>query len=206
MGSISKFLLAASVLVLAACDSDNDSPPPVPGTTVQILHASPDAPAVNVFVDGAEALSGVDFKQSSGWLDVDAGTYSVDVQGILPGDDVSVIGPADLTFDADTINTVVALNDVANIEPVILTQPDTPVSAGSARVWVLHGARNVQDLVGGPVDVYVTAPGADWARSTSRRRSRPTARPSCRPVITRSASVSARPAMPTSCWPSIRAR
>jgi hypothetical protein len=161
MTSLNKFLLAASFLVLAACDSDDDLPPPVPGTTVQILHASPDAPAVNVFVDGAEALSGVDFKQSSGWLDLDAGTYSVDVQGILPGGDQSVIGPADLTFEADTINTVVALNNVANIEPVILTQPDTPVSAGAARVWVLHGARNVQDLVMGPVDVYVTVPGAD---------------------------------------------
>ncbi len=83
------------------------------------------------------------------------------MQGILPGGNASVIGPADLTFVGDTINTVVALNDVQNIEPVVLTQPRTPVSAGAARVWVLHAARNVQDLVMGPVDVYVTAPDAD---------------------------------------------
>jgi hypothetical protein len=161
MTSLNKFLLVASFFVLAACDSSDDLPPPVPATTVQILHASPDAPAVDVLVDGAEALAGVDFKQSSGWLGLDAGTYSVEVQGILPGGNATVIGPADLTFEADTINTVVALNDVLNIEPVVLTQPDTPVSAGAARVWILHGARNVQDLVMGPVDVYVTAPGAD---------------------------------------------
>ena len=57
MSSFNKFLLAASFLVLAACDSDDDLPP-VPTTTVQILHASPDAPAVDVFVDGAHATDG----------------------------------------------------------------------------------------------------------------------------------------------------
>lgn len=165
MTPANKFLLAASFLVLAACDSNDDDPPPitppVPSTTVQILHASPDAPPVDILVDGDEALTGVDFKQSSGWLSLGSGTYSVEVQGILPGGNATVIGPADLTFDGDTINTVVALNDVQNIEPLVLTQPRTPVSAGAARVWVLHAARNVQDLVMGPVDVYVTAPGAD---------------------------------------------
>jgi hypothetical protein len=167
MNQLSKLLVAASVFVLAACDSnDNDPPPvnlPVPSTTVQILHASPDAPAVDVLVDGEVALTDVDYKDSSGWGDFGAGTYSIEVQGILPGGNATVIGPADLTFEGDTINTVVALNDVLNIEPLVLTQPRTPVSAGAARVWVLHAARNVQDLVQGPVDVYVTAPDADLA-------------------------------------------
>jgi hypothetical protein len=165
MKNARKILLAASVLVLAACDSDNnDAPPidpPVPSSTVQVLHASPDAPAVDVLVDGETALNNVDYKVSSGWAEIDAGTYSVEVQGILPDGNITVIEPADLTFEADTINTVVALDDVQNIEPLLLTQPGTPVSAGAARVWVLHAARNVQDLVMGPVDVYVTAPDAD---------------------------------------------
>jgi hypothetical protein len=165
MNHLGKLIVAAGALVLAACDSDdNDTPPvqpPAPSTIVQILHASPDAPAVDVLVNGEVALTGVDYKDSSGWGDFDAGTYSVEVQGILPGGNAPVIGPADLAFEADTINTVVALNDVQNIEPLVLTQPDTPVSAGAARVWVLHAANNVQALVGGPVDVYVTAPDAD---------------------------------------------
>lgn len=165
MNNLSKLLVASSVLILAACDSDDNDPapvePPAPGTIVQIVHASPDAPAVDVLLNGEVALTGVDYKDSSGWGDFDAGTYSVEVQGILPGGNAAVIGPADLTFEADTINTVVALNDVQNIEPIVLTQPDTAVSAGAARVWVLHAANNVQTLVGGPVDVYVTAPDAD---------------------------------------------
>jgi hypothetical protein len=167
MSNTLKFFLAVSACALAACDSNDDDAapvePPVPTATVQVLHASPNAPAVNIVVDGEEALSEVDYKDSSGWITVDEGTYSVEVQGVLPGGTPTVIGPADLTFDGDTINTVVALNDVQNIEPLVLTQPSTPVSAGAARVWVLHAASNVQDLVGGPVDVYVTAPGADLA-------------------------------------------
>ena len=160
MNYLSGLLIAASVFVLAACDSNgNDSP--TPAATVQIVHASPDAPAVDVLIDGEEALSAVDYKDSSGWISLVPGTYSVEVQGILPGGNATVIGPAELTFDSATINTVVALDDVQDIESIVLTQPRTPVSAGAARVWVLHAARNVQDLVQGPVDVYVTAPDAD---------------------------------------------
>jgi len=165
MNCASKILIAANLLILAACDSnDNDTSPvdpPVSSAAVQVLHASPDAPAVDVVVNGEVALNDLDYKQSSGWGSLGAGTYSVEIQGILPGGNATVIGPADLTFEGDTINTVVALNDVQNIEPLVLTQPRTPVSAGAARVWILHAARNVQDLVMGPVDVYVTAPGAD---------------------------------------------
>ena len=161
MNNLSKLLVASSILMLAACDSDDNDPAPT--TTLQVLHASPNAPAVDVLVNGEEALSDVDYKDSSGWLSLDAGTYSVEVQGILPDGNAPVIGPVDLAFEADTVNTVVALNDLQNIEPVVLTQPDTPVSAGAARVWVLHAAANVQELVGGPVDVYVTAPDADLA-------------------------------------------
>jgi hypothetical protein len=164
MNHLSKFLVVAGALALAACDSSDNDPPPVnlpaATTVVQILHASPDAPAVDVVVDGEEVLSDVDYKDASGWVTLDSGTYSIDVQAILPGGNLSVLG-ADLTFEDDTINTVVALNDVQNLEPLVLTQPGTAVSAGAARVWVLHAANNVQQLVGGPVDVYVTAPGAD---------------------------------------------
>lgn len=166
MNNTFRIILAASAITLAACDSnDDDAPvePSVPSATVQVLHASPNAPAVNIAVDGEEALTGIDYKDSSGWITVDEGSYSVEVQAILPGGTPTVIGPADLTFDGDTINTVVALNDVQNIEPLVLTQPSEPVSAGAARVWVLHAASNVQDLVMGPVDVYVTAPDADLA-------------------------------------------
>jgi hypothetical protein len=155
------------MLVLAACSSDNDNPqptppiePPVATLKLQVLHGSPDAPAVNVLVDGGEVLSDVDYKVGSGQLTLDEGTYSVQVDGILPGGNATVIGPVDLDLAADTIYTVVAVNNVAAIEPVVISQPDIAVAAGSARLFVLHGAADAPQ-----VDVFVTAPGADLTAS-----------------------------------------
>ena len=47
-----------------------------------MLHASPDAPAVNVLVDGAETLAGVDYKAASAELEITEGTHSIQVDGI----------------------------------------------------------------------------------------------------------------------------
>lgn len=159
----SKFIAVCSVLLLAAC-SDNDSllvqqpttDVPTPSFKVQVLHGSPDAPPVNVLVNDSQVLGNVDYKVGSALLSLDEGTYSIRVDGILPGDDETVIGPVDLDFAADTVYTIAAVNSVASIEPVVLSRPDTAVAAGAARLHVLHAAAAAPS-----VDVYVTTPGAD---------------------------------------------
>ena len=160
-------LLAVAALGLAACDSGDSvtpfvgSPPaPIPTADLQVLHASPDAPPVNILVNGSAALTDVDYKVGSGRLAINEGTYTIAVEGILPGGNATVIGPVDLTFAGDTINTIVAVGDVANIQPVVVTQPRDPVSAGAARLNVLHATEAAPQ-----VDVYVTTPGADLAAS-----------------------------------------
>jgi hypothetical protein len=166
MNTSTKLLVLASALFVAACSSDNDTPeqtppaPPAPTSKIQVLHGSPDAPTVDVLADGSVLLSEVDYKTSSPVLTLDAGTYSIAIEGILPGGNATVIGPVDLTFDADTVYTIAAVNDVASIEPVVISRPDTAVSAGSARLFVLHGA-----VAAPEVDVYVTAPNADLTAS-----------------------------------------
>jgi len=162
MKFLSNFMVVGSMLMLAACDSDNDNVqvPPAATLKVQVLHGSPDAPAVNVLVDGGTVLSDVDFKTGSQELALAEGTYSVQVDGILPGGNQAVIGPVDLDLAADTIYTIAAVNDVASIEPVIISQPDIAVGAGAARLFVLHGAAAAPQ-----VDVYVTVPDAALAGS-----------------------------------------
>jgi hypothetical protein len=115
---------------------------------------------VDVLVNGTAALTDVDYKDGSAALELDVGDYSIQVDGSTPGGPVTVIGPVTLTFAADTLYSIVAVGDVANIEPVILDQPDTAVAAGSARLRVLHAAPMAPQ-----VDVYATAPGADLTAS-----------------------------------------
>lgn len=162
-----KAFLPVAALFLAAC-SDSDSLPTTDGPglnpnpdyfRVQVLHASPDAPAVNVSL-GSNTLEGVDYKEASVAIPVNVGTYTVQVDGILPDGDVTVIGPVDVAFAADTLYSIIAIGDVASIEPLILDQPDTAVAAGETRVRVVHAAPMAPQ-----VDVYLTAVGADLSAS-----------------------------------------
>ena len=166
MTKLLKISFVAATLGLAACSSDTETfttplpEPPASTSNVQVLHASPDAPAVDVQIGNAAGLSGVDYKVGSGRLSVVAGTYSVQVDGITPGGLATVIGPVDLTFAADTLYSIVAVGDVASIAPVVLEQPSAGPDAGNARLRVLHAAPMAPQ-----VDVYATAPGADLTAS-----------------------------------------
>ena len=156
MISYMKLLPAALLLFLAACNDSNDNPPPAtPTSRVQVLHASPDAPAVNVSI-GSTTLSNVDYKSGSAALVVNAGTASVKVDGIVPGGTATVIGPVDVNFMEKKIYSILAIGDVATIRPLVLEQPDTAVASGLVRLRVVHAAPMAPR-----VDVYLTAPGAD---------------------------------------------
>ena len=126
---------------------------------LRAFHASPDAPNVNVLVNGATALADVPFKTASGFLPAEASTQ-VQIEGIIPGGNAIVIDET-LTFDFETDYTVVAIDEVASIGPLVVENPtDEPIPVGNFRAQVLHAAPNAP-----PVDVYVTTPDADLTAS-----------------------------------------
>jgi hypothetical protein len=152
-------VVVCSSLVLAACDSnDNISQelPEIRFSEIQVLHGSPDAPAVNVVVNGSEILSNVDYKQGSGRVSYPEGALSVRVDGIVGSDTVPVID-ADIGLGADQVYSIIAANTVDAIEPIVVAQPDTAVSAGSARLLVVHATPGAAPSYSLPVDVYVDA-------------------------------------------------
>lgn len=157
-------LLSTFCLFLIGCnDSDDDvvdppPPPPAAQSNLRIIHAAPDAPPVNVYAADAilAGLENVDYQVGSPTIELDSGTYDVRVEAILPGDDIDVIS-ASLTFEADTTYNVFAIDTVADeVEALVVSNPVSDVTAGNARVQVVHAAPNAPS-----VDVYVTAPGAD---------------------------------------------
>lgn len=169
MNGITKLGLAMSAAIfVSACDSDNNStgdnntvtPPVTPASTfVRVHHSVADAPDVNVLVDGSATLEAVPFGASSGVLELEEGSYSIQVDGILPDESVAtVIGPADLDFAADTRYEIFAVGTVADetIAPLIIENPVSDIAAGNFRLQVVHAAPSAP-----AVDVYLTEVDAD---------------------------------------------
>ena len=104
---------------------------------VRVLHASPDAPAVDVYLDGTivDALTNVPFGTISGYLEIPAGAHNVKVYPT--GDTTTPVINADLTFAVGTRTTIAATNAVASIEPQVLLDEPAPSCEG-AQVRVIH--------------------------------------------------------------------
>ena len=147
--------LLASVAV-AACDDDDDDVTG-PGTTAQlrVVHASPDAPNVDVLVDNAGVLTNVPYKTVSSYLPVTAGSRNLKVRAT--GGATAVIDQ-NTTLAQGTFYTVLATGRVASIAPVVLTDDQTAPATGNVRVRLVHASP-----AAGNVDIYVTAPTADIA-------------------------------------------
>ncbi len=156
MMKVSQLIAVSAVsLGLVACGSDDDKDKDY--AYLRVLHASADAPAVDVLVDGKAVLENVSFQQGSGYLKVEAGGRDVALR--VAGTDTTAL-QANLTLEEDGRYSVIAQNQVANLELEVLD--DTArYNNGSTDVTVVHAAPTA-----GNVDVYVTANGADLGQAT----------------------------------------
>lgn len=159
----SKFALpivVAGSIALAGCfDGSSSSSDPAPITTqVRVIHGVSDAPPVNVGIDGDVAIAGADFKEA-GVLNPAVGSYSVTVDGLLPGNaTTTVIGPADLTFEEGIQYDIIASGSVGSdtVEPIVLADDGERTDPASVRLRVVHLSPYAEQAAGGPVDVYLT--------------------------------------------------
>ena len=133
-----------SMNIVAASASNN--------ARVRVLHASPDAPAVDVLVDDIVALADVAYLESSGYVQVPAGARNFKVNAAGTNTTVIDVTP---TLAVGTDSTVIAIDFLANITPLLLADDNTPPASGNVKVRLVHGAPSA-----GTVDVYVTAAGA----------------------------------------------
>jgi len=158
---------------LTACD-DNDggsgvgpTPPTetVASPTVRFIHGVPDAPDVDILSGDTLLAFELDYRQATPDRTVAAGTVSIRVDANLPDGELTVIGPVNVALEVETKYAVIAIGEVdpagEPIAPLVIANPNTPVSAGNARVEVVHAAPNAP-----AVDIYVTTPGAPLAGAT----------------------------------------
>lgn len=121
VGVLVASLLALSGISVAAQDAES--------ARVRVLHASPDAPAVDVYTDGSAVLEGAGFGSISGYLEVPAGDHRIQVFAASadPAVDAALID-ATLTFGPGTRTTVAATNDLESIEAQVIADTPAPVA------------------------------------------------------------------------------
>lgn len=178
MKRLATLLLASSIIALTGCDDDDDdvvinTPPPAPAEfgSVRVIHASQDAPKVNVYVDDALVLEGVDYQQASALISLETGTYQIRVDGLLADGSAATVFDGAVTLEADTEYNVVAAGSVAQLLAGSGDTPFGPIIAPRAalsdsamtdlRLQVIHAASDV-----GRVALHVTGPDDELSAAT----------------------------------------
>jgi hypothetical protein len=106
---------------------------------VRVVHASPDAPAVDVWVNDAVAFSNAPFKGITSYAELPAATYNVKV--VPTGATTPVVIDTDITINLeDRWYTVVAVGELASIEPVMIVDNNNAPAAGYANVKFFHAS------------------------------------------------------------------
>lgn len=82
---------------------------------VRVIHASPDAPAVHFWFNGAPAFTNLACKGITSYAMLQAGTYNVKV--VPAGTTSPVVIQANLTLSGNTDYTVMAIGTLAHIQP-----------------------------------------------------------------------------------------
>jgi hypothetical protein len=121
--------------VAAADDHDGEA-------GLRVAHASPDAPAVDVYLDGAKAVGGLEFQSVTDYLEVAAGEHEVSVT--VAGTDTTVFGPVTVELEAEDY-TALASGEVSSDDSsfgVQLLEDTNGANVGEdeARVRAIHAS------------------------------------------------------------------
>ncbi|MGD9714402.1 MAG: DUF4397 domain-containing protein [Thermomicrobiales bacterium] len=113
---------------------------------VRITHASPDAPAVDIWVNGEPAITNLAFGQATDVIALPAGTYDVAVTVAGSADTSGAVIEASLTLEAGAGYDVVAAGYLAEIGAQIYPLDLSPVTEGNARLQVIHASPDAPEV------------------------------------------------------------
>ncbi len=150
--------LAALILMTAGCGSSGQS-------QIRLINAIPDGQPADVYINGTRVIENFTFGQvyprpatPVAYLPVATGAASI--QAFPPAETtnpVSPTGPA--TFAGATQYTVVAAGlELNDYPPVLITDDNTPPSAGNVELRIINASLNSPKQ---GVDVYIVPPAAD---------------------------------------------
>lgn len=137
-GVLAIALLTAVFLTNQNVAAETDAPPGE--ARVRVVHASPDAPNVDVWIDGALALTNVPFAQISNYAVLSASSHLIQVEPAGSGGAGPFVISATVALAADTDYTIAAVGAVAAIEPLVLEDDNAIPAANKAHVRFVHAS------------------------------------------------------------------
>lgn len=125
---------------------------------VRIMHASPDAPAVDIFVEGEKAVTNLAFQEDTGYIALPAGTYNVKVFPAPSDGSGAPALEADLDVEAGKDYTVLAVGQLGDgsLELLPLEDNNAAPAAGQAHIRLIHASPDAP-----AVDVGVAETGTN---------------------------------------------
>jgi len=165
IGTLTAIALVATLGFTTGCsDDDENTVAPTATGRIMAVHASPDAPAVNLLVDNTVVGTGLTYPNNTAYLTVNAGTRNIKVNPTA-NPTVSVLN-ADVNVAAGTSYTVWAVNFLSSIEAIVTTDDLTAPATGKAHVRFVHLSPNAP-----AVDVAVDGGAVVFADYTFKEAS-----------------------------------
>jgi Domain of unknown function (DUF4397) len=121
---------------------------------VRVLHLSPDAPKIDLYVDGTSTLTAVPFKTATKHAQVPAGTHTVEIRpaGSANGNPLAT---ARATLTPDAAYTLAAVGPAAKLQVMVLKDDFTAPPAGMAKLRGIDASPQSPPIdiaiAGGPV-------------------------------------------------------
>ncbi|RNI33116.1 DUF4397 domain-containing protein [Rufibacter immobilis] len=146
-------LAVLPALVLTSCDDDDDDAMAMEQkANVMVVHAAPNAPAVDLYVDGTKANSAaLMYPMNTGYVQLNAGNRNVKVAPAGTSAASAVID-ANLNLAADKNYSVFAAEPLASIGAVVVEDNLAAPASGKAHVRFIHLSPDAPN-----VDVVVQA-------------------------------------------------
>jgi hypothetical protein len=108
---------------------------------LRAVHASPDAPAVDVLVNNETVLSNVSFGAVSDYLTLEAGTYNVTIAAAEDPD--TVVFDGQVTLDPRSVTTVAATGEISegaatSFEPILFEDSAFTPAENESAISIAH--------------------------------------------------------------------
>jgi len=154
-----------AVVALAGCGKSNRNPSaPTDTGQVMVVHAAPDAPAVDVLLDGNMLSNNLAFPNHTSYMSVASGTH--DVKAVATGTSTTVVD-ASVPVTTGTSYTLFANGTAANLGVLTLTDDLTAPPAGKANVRFVHLSPNAPTVDVAIVGGAILFPNESFRQSTS---------------------------------------